>query len=178
MPRGRSAGCLRLTRQMLQPRGLLTRHRLARQKHPARGVPPARRPRLEICSCCPPDCELLPMQLLSAVELCSCSSAETPPHATAGLDAASVHSSSLKPRKSRVFSTSWNTSSARPITLAAQQRITEETKGCSLLEHTRTTTACLGHSALLLFLLLKIAGLLASTVDSARSRFGYRSNSC
>eukprot|EP01046_Picozoa_sp_COSAG06_P081112 COSAG06_NODE_28309_length_576_cov_8.064990_2_plen_56_part_01 len=32
--------------------------------------------------------------------------------------------------------------------LAAQQRITEETKGCSLLEHTRTTTACLGHSAL------------------------------
>ena len=59
--------------------------------------------------------------------------------------------------------------------LAAQQRITEETKGCSLLEHTRTTTACLGHSALLLFLLLKIAGLLASTVDSARSRFGYRS---
>ena len=116
------------------------------------------------------------MQLLSAVELCSCSSAETPPHATAGLDAASVPSSSLKPRKSRVFSTSWNTSSARPITLAAQQRITEETKGCSLLEHTRTTTACLGHSALLLFLLLKIAGLLASTVDSARSRFGYRSN--
>jgi hypothetical protein len=48
--RGRSAGCLRLTRQMLQPRGLLTRHRLARRKHPARGVPPARRPRLEICS--------------------------------------------------------------------------------------------------------------------------------
>ena len=94
------------------------------------------------------------------------------------VDAASVPSSSLKPRKSRVFSTSWNTSSARPITLAAQQRITEETKGCSLLEHTRTTTACLGHSALLLFLLLKIAGLLASTVDSARSRFGYRSNSC
>jgi hypothetical protein len=43
--------------------------------------------------CCPPDCELLPMQLLSAVELCSCSSAETPPHATAGLDAASVPSS-------------------------------------------------------------------------------------
>ena len=128
--------------------------------------------------CCPPDCELLPMQLLSAVKLCSCSSAETPPHATAGLDAASVHSSSLKPRKSRAFSTSWNTSSARPITLATQQRITEETKGCSLLEHTRTTTACLGHSALLLFLLLKIAGLLASTVDSARSRFGYRSNSC
>ena len=116
------------------------------------------------------------MQLLSAVELCSCSSAETPPHATAGPDAASVPSSSLKPRKSRVFSTSWNTSSARPITLAAQQRITEETKGCSLLEHTRTTTACLGHSALLLFLLLKIAGLLASTVDSARSRFGYRSS--
>ena len=76
--------------------------------------------------CCPPDCELLPMQLLSAVELCSCSSAETPPHATAGLDAASVPSSSFKPRKSRVFSTSWNTSSARPITLAAQQRITEK----------------------------------------------------
>jgi hypothetical protein len=49
MPR-HSAGCLRLTRQMLQPGGLLTRHRLARRKHPARGVPPARHPRLEICS--------------------------------------------------------------------------------------------------------------------------------
>jgi len=35
---------------MLQPGGLLTRHRLARRKHPARGVPPARHPRLEICS--------------------------------------------------------------------------------------------------------------------------------
>jgi hypothetical protein len=29
---------------------------------------------------------------------------------------------SLKPRKPRVFSTSWSTSSARPITQAAQQR--------------------------------------------------------
>ena len=81
--------------------------------------------RCGLSRCCPPDCELLPMQLLPAVELCSCSSAETPPHATAGPDAASVPSSSLKPRKSRVFSTSWNTSSARPITPAAQEWETE-----------------------------------------------------